>query len=160
MAFKFSKRSLDKLEGVHPDMVKLCHEAIKLTVYDFGITCGMRTLEEQIKLKKQGRSQTLKSKHLEGLAVDVLVYMDGEHTWDGAVYDEVADAFAQASRNFSIPVRWGGAWHINSIAQYNGTMEDATMAYTKLRSDQGRRAFFDGPHFELSAANVVAPEYE
>ena len=160
MAFKLSSRSLAKLEGIHPDMIKICMEAINLTKIDFGITCGMRTLAQQEELVRTKRSQTLKSKHLKGLAVDVVAYFGSEVSWDGAVYDDIADAFAQASRNLSIPVRWGGAWHINSISDYNDNMEAATNSYVDTRRRQGKRPFFDGPHFELSASNAVATEYQ
>ena len=50
MSFKLSNRSLGKLEGVHPDMVATVKRAIELTKVDFGITCGLRTVEEQKRL--------------------------------------------------------------------------------------------------------------
>ena len=64
MAFNLSQRSLDKLEGVHPDMVAVVKRAIELTDVDFGVTYGVRTLAEQKELYESGRSQTMKSKHL------------------------------------------------------------------------------------------------
>ena len=64
MSFKFSKRSLDRLKGVHPKLVEVCKMAIKTSDVDFGVTCGLRDMETQKKLKAAGRSQTLKSKHL------------------------------------------------------------------------------------------------
>jgi peptidoglycan L-alanyl-D-glutamate endopeptidase CwlK len=59
MAFKLSSRSLKKLEGVHPDMVDTVKRAIELTTVDFGVTYGVRTLAEQERLYKSGRSQTI-----------------------------------------------------------------------------------------------------
>ena len=50
MAFKLGKRSKQKLEGVHPDMVKVVETAIGLTKVDFGVTYGVRTVEAQEKL--------------------------------------------------------------------------------------------------------------
>ena len=50
MAFKLSERSLRKLEGVEKDLVNVVLEAIKLTKVDFGVTYGLRTLEEQKEL--------------------------------------------------------------------------------------------------------------
>ena len=47
MTFKLSKRSLSRLEGVNPDLVRVVHRAIQITPVDFGVTCGVRTLEEQ-----------------------------------------------------------------------------------------------------------------
>ena len=64
MTYKLSNRSLGKLEGVHPDMVATVKRAIELTKVDFGITCGLRTVEEQKKLVASGRSQTMNSKHI------------------------------------------------------------------------------------------------
>ena len=57
MAFSLSNRSKGKLEGVHPDMVSVVKRAIELTKVDFGVTYGVRTLEEQKKLYDSGRSE-------------------------------------------------------------------------------------------------------
>ena len=64
MTFRLSNRSLDRLEGVHPDLVETVKKAIDRTKIDFGVTYGVRSLEEQQRLFNMGRSQTLKSKHL------------------------------------------------------------------------------------------------
>lgn len=158
--FKFSNRSRQRMVGVHEDMVAVCERAIELTRVDFGITEGLRTLERQKELVEQRRSQTLKSKHLEGLAVDVAAYFGSDVSWDINVYDDIADAFVEASRELSVPIRWGGAWTVNDIAAYNGTMEMAHISYIDTKRDKNQRPFIDGPHFELSANNLVAPEYE
>ncbi len=50
MAYTLSSRSLDKLEGVNEDLVKVVKRAIELTKIDFGVIYGMRTLEEQKKV--------------------------------------------------------------------------------------------------------------
>ena len=63
MSFKLSQRSLDKLEGVHPDMVKCVTSAINYSKVDFGVICGMRTEAEQKELVAKGASKTMKSKH-------------------------------------------------------------------------------------------------
>lgn len=52
----FSKRSLDNLKGVHPNLVKVMSEAIKDTPYDFTITEGVRTVSRQQQLYAQGRT--------------------------------------------------------------------------------------------------------
>ena len=62
--FSLSKRSLSKLEGVHPELVNVVKLAITLTKVDFGVTYGVRTRAEQQELVKAGRSQTNKSYHL------------------------------------------------------------------------------------------------
>ena len=150
MAFKLSQRSLDRLEGVKPDLVKVVKRAIELTKVDFGVIEGMRTEERQKELVAKGASKTMKSKHLDGNAVDLMVYVDGRGCWELNLYDEVADAMRQAAIEEGVPVRWGCAWHIDNIEDYDGTMEDAMNAYIDLRRSQGKRPFLDGPHFELA----------
>lgn len=151
MAFKLSQRSLDRLMGVDERLVEITKKAIELTPIDFGVTCGLRDIETQKKLVAAGKSQTMKSKHIDGLAVDVVCYVAGEVCWESNVYDDVADAFKKAAQDLGVQgLRWGAAWHIPCICEYPGTMENAMMEYIDLRRSQGRRPFIDAPHFELN----------
>jgi peptidoglycan L-alanyl-D-glutamate endopeptidase CwlK len=120
MTFKLSQRSLDRMEGVDERLVAVAKAAIGHTKTDFGVICGLRTIGEQRELVAKGASKTMKSKHIEGRALDV-----------------------------GVAVRWGAAWHINDIREWDGTMEEAMNAYVDLRRSQGKRPFIDGPHFEL-----------
>jgi len=149
MSFSLSVRSNAKLNGVDPSLVAVTKRAIELTKIDFGVTFGMRTLEEQTALVAAGRSQTMKSKHLDGRAVDLMAYVDGEGCWELNVYDDLCDAMKEAAKELDIAVKWGAAWSEGDIRTYPGTAEDAMMKYIDLRRSQGRRPFIDGPHFEL-----------
>jgi len=156
MAFRLSQRSLDKLDGVHPEMVATVQKAIELTDVDFGVTYGVRTLEAQKELVATGRSQTMKSKHLiqgDGYshAVDLVAYFGSNVSWELNVYDNICDAMAQAAREVGCSIKWGAAWSEGDIRTYPGTAEDAMNAYIDLRRSQGRRPFIDAPHFELMA---------
>jgi len=149
MTFKLSQRSIDKMEGVDADLVAVTKRAIKLTKIDFGVIYGMRTIQEQEKLVAAGKSQTMKSKHLVGRAVDLMAYVDGKGCWELNVYDDLCDAMKEAAKELSVAIKWGAAWSEGDIRTYPGTAEDAMMAYVDLRRGQGRRPFIDGPHFEL-----------
>ncbi len=149
MAFKLSERSLGKLKGVDDTLVEVVKEAISLTKVDFGVTYGLRTLEEQQKLFDSGRSQTMKSKHLDGRAVDLVAYFGSDISWELNVYDDICDAMAEAARRHTLAVKWGAAWSEGDIRMYTGTAEDAMNAYVDLRRSQGRRPFIDAPHFEM-----------
>ena len=154
MGFKLSNRSKGKLEGVHPDMVAVVERAIELTKVDFGVTYGVRTVEEQEKLVASGRSQTMKSKHLiqdtgYSHAVDVVAYDGSDVVWEINVYDDICDAFKEAAIEHGVAIKWGAAWSEGDIRTYEGTAEDAMNDYIDLRRSQGRRPFIDGPHFEL-----------
>ena len=148
MSFKLSERSLSKLEGVDSSLVAVVKRAIELTKVDFGVIYGMRTVEEQEKLVAAGKSQTMKSNHLVGKAVDLMAYVDGKGVWELNVYDDLCDAMKAAAEELGTPVKWGAAWSEGDIRTYPGTAEDAMMKYIDLRRSQGRRPFIDGPHFE------------
>ena len=149
MAFKLSSRSEGRLEGINPKLIEVVKTAITLTKVDFGVTCGMRTVEEQEKLVASGASQTMKSKHLEGRAVDLVAYIGPNITWSLNKYDELADAMAEAARKKGVAIKWGAAWSVGDISKYSGSMEDAMNEYVDLRRSQGRRPFIDAPHFEM-----------
>ena len=154
MSFRLSQRSMDKLEGVHPAMTGVVERAIQITDVDFGVTQGIRTLDEQKANVAAGRSQTMKSKHLlqeDGFshAVDVVAYVGPNVSWELNLYDNIWDAFKQAAEETGAAIKWGAAWSEGDIRSYPGSAEDAMMAYVDLRRSQGRRPFIDAPHFEL-----------
>ena len=154
MSFRLSQRSMDRLEGVHPHMTAVVERAIQLTEVDFGVTQGVRTLDEQKANVAAGRSQTMASKHLlqdDGFshAVDVVAYIGPDVSWELNVYDDICDAFKEAAKEVGCSIKWGAAWSEGDIRTYEGSSEDAMMAYIDLRRSQGRRPFIDAPHFEL-----------
>ena len=149
MAYKLSTKSQERLMGVEPELKEVVYEAIKVTKIDFGVIEGLRTEEKQKQLVESGASQTMKSKHLEGRAVDLMAYIGGRGSWELNVYDEIADAMKEAATKVDVAVRWGAAWTVTDIREWEGTMEDAMNSYIDTRRSQGRRPFIDAPHFEL-----------
>lgn len=150
MAFKLSTKSIDRMSGVDPKLIRVVSRAIELTKIDFGVIQGIRTIEEQKELVAKGASKTMNSKHLTGDAVDLMAYIGSRGSWELNLYDDIADAMKQAAKEENVSIRWGAAWHINNIVEYNKTMQDATNEYVDLRRSQGKRPFIDGPHFELT----------
>ena len=154
MTFKLSRRSLDRLEGIDEGLQEVVKMAITLTKTDFGVVQGLRTRKQQEELVAKGASQTMKSKHLEGKAFDIMAYINGRASWELSVYDDLADAIKQAATTLSVPICWGAAWgtpqmpYPMDIRKWDGTMEEAMNAYIDLRRSQNRRPFIDGPHFE------------
>lgn len=121
MAYKLSRRSLERMQRVHPDLVKVVMLAIELTEVDFGVTEGVRTIERQRELFAKGASKTMNSRHLTGHAVDLVAYVGSEVRWDWPLYHKIADAMKRAANSLGVPIVWGGDW----------------------------KSFKDGPHFEL-----------
>ena len=66
--WQLSQRSLDRLKGVHPNLVKVVKRAIEISKYDFMVVEGLRTKETQAEYVKKGVSQTMNSRHNVGLS--------------------------------------------------------------------------------------------
>ena len=110
MSYTLSARSEQRLQGVHPDLVRVVRRALALSDVDFAILEGLRTSERQAQLVKAGASQTMRSRHLTGHAVDLGAVIDGEVRWDWPLYARIATAMKAAAAELKIPLEWGGDW--------------------------------------------------
>ena len=118
MTFRLSQRSLDRLVGVDDKLVAVVKRAIELTDIDFGVTEGLRTVARQEELVARGASKTMKSKHLDGLAVDLVAYLGPRVSWELNLYDNIADAMKRAASELAVPLKWGGSWTTNNICEW------------------------------------------
>ena len=148
MTFVLSQRSLSKMNGINNELHTVVCSAIKLSKIDFGVICGMRTETEQRALLEKGATTTMKSKHLTGDADDLMAYIGSRGSWELNLYDDIADAMKEAAIQERVGIRWGAAWNIPDIREWEGTMEEAMNHYIDERRAQKRRPFIDGPHFE------------
>lgn len=121
MTYELSKRSKDRLSGVHPDLVRVVEKAISISDIDFTVLEGVRSIARQEQLVKSGASQTMRSRHITGHAVDLGAYVAGQVRWDWPLYHKLADTMKKAADECNVPIEWGGDW----------------------------TSFKDGPHFQL-----------
>jgi peptidoglycan L-alanyl-D-glutamate endopeptidase CwlK len=119
--YKLGQRSRERLQGVHPDLVRVVERAIELTSVDFTVLEGLRTTERQKMLVAAGASRTMNSRHITGHAVDLGAYVDGQVDWSWPLYERIAEAMKLAAKELGVAITWGGDW----------------------------RTFKDGPHYEL-----------
>ena len=147
---KFSKKSKEKMKGVHPDLVKVLELAITYTKQDFSITEGVRTKQQQAIYVQTGKSQTMNSKHLvqrDGYshAVDVVPF---PVSGDLEKFYVIADAVEKAAEQLNVKIRWGGAWttFVNGI---DDNEKEMVQKYSANRRKLKQQAFIDAPHFEL-----------
>lgn len=149
--FKLGAKSLKELDGVHPDLVAVVRRAIALTVQDFAVLDGLRSVEEQKRMVASGASQTMDSRHLSGHAVDLVPWVNGKPRWEWGPIYRIADAVRIAARELQVPLRWGAAWDIDFTASQS-LPENIVSDYAARRRKAGKKAFLDGPHFELPKA--------
>lgn len=142
MTIILGAKSLARLEGVHPNMVKVVKRAAALSSQDFTVLEGVRTPARQKELYAQGRTKpgnkvtwTLTSNHFVnaktgyGHAVDLCPW---PIDWnDIAKFDAVSKAMFAASADLGIPIRWGVDWDRDGKPREKGES--------------------DSPHFELVA---------
>lgn len=103
-----SDRSMKNLEHVHPDLVKVVLKAAEDAAFE--VLEGWRALPRQRLLVAHGASQTLKSRHLTGHAVDLGALVAGVVEWHWPLYDELAAAMKTAAALAAVPLEWGGDW--------------------------------------------------
>lgn len=125
MSITLGQRSLQRLEGIHPAIVRMVKKAAAISDLDFTVLEGLRTVERQKQLVAKGASKTMKSRHLTGHAVDLGVMVDGEVRWDWPLYHKLAKIVKQAAKEEGVPIEWGGDW---------------------------KGGFVDGPHWQLPRA--------
>lgn len=155
MTYSLGAKSLTELDGVNPDLVRVVKRAIEITAVDFSVHDGIRTVEEQRRHVANGFSKTMKSKHLEGRAVDLVPFIEGKLRWWWPQIYQVAAAMHQAARELGVQVRWGTVWDRNLNDLAPGVAPDKLPEALKLEglaynvrhlgSD-----FPDGPHFEVA----------
>ncbi len=126
MSIILSQKSLTKLEGAHPDLVRVVKRAAALSSIDFTVLEVLRTPARQKELVAKGASKTLRSRHLPGAdgksrAVDIAPLDGGQVSWAWPVYHKLAPIIKQAAKDEGVPIEWGGDW----------------------------RTFKDGPHWQL-----------
>lgn len=126
MTIMLSQKSLTKLEGAHPDLVRVIKRAALISHIDFTVLEVLRTVGRQKELVAKGASKTMKSRHLPGAdgksrAVDIAPMDGGQISWAWPMYHALAPIIKQAARDEGVPIEWGGDW----------------------------RTFKDGPHWQL-----------
>jgi len=129
--YRFSSRSLDRLEYVDPILIKILKEGIKHSPYDFGIPRdgGFRTFRRQEELYARGRTTeqliekgivgiegrpdksritwTLKSMHMTGKAFDIYAYVDKQASWDLKYLEPIARHLQEVALKHGVVLNWG-----------------------------------------------------
>ena len=157
--YKLGKHSQQELEGVHPDLVRVIELAIQFSEQDFTVHDGIRSAEDQHGLHLSGASPYKDgyksiSKHQRqpednlGHAADLVPYIRGKLRWEWEPIYNIALAMRRASEELGIPIRWGGCWsRLDHDARHPRQMVED---YVARRRAQGKKAFNDGPHYELA----------
>ncbi len=107
----FSKRSRDRLNECHPDLIKVMELAI--TRYDFTVLCGHRGKEDQEDAFRRGCTKVHfpNSMHNKtpALAVDIAPY---PVDWnDTSRFTEMANVVKKCAEELGVTnISWGGDW--------------------------------------------------
>lgn len=142
--YSFSQESLDKMKKVHPKLVEVMKAAITNSPFDFRITAGARTAEEQFALYQKGRTlpgpkvtncdgKEFKSNHQikadgYGHAVDIFpcgVIENGAYRkftssegYDDKKLKLIADHILAVAKSKNINIEWGGNWKMHDTPHF------------------------------------------
>ena len=142
--FVLSENSLEKLNGVHPNVVNFIKELIKESQYDFKVTCGVRTAQEQNYEYQKGRSLLYDSNGNKlsngyGYAVDIAVLEKEKYTdkktgevrektvakWDYRYYKAIYDIAKTKGLIDKYGIVWGGNWKQKDLVHFQlGTADN------------------------------------
>ncbi len=101
---------------MHPDLIRVIIRALEISTIDFTVLEGVRSLDRQKVLYKQGATKTMRSRHLSGHAVDLapLIDIDGDGkldvSWHWPHYHTLAKAVKEAAEIEGVSLEWGGDW--------------------------------------------------
>lgn len=109
-AYAFGPRSEERLQGVHPDLVKIVRRALQLSPVDFSVSEGLRSLSRQRELFNAGKSRTMRSRHITGHAVDLYPVSKAGADWVRADFEQVVAAMKRAAADLGLPLECGHDW--------------------------------------------------
>ena len=155
--YRFGAASLKEMTGVHPGLVRVWNHAISISLVDFAVHDGLRTLAEQTEYVRAGVSTTMNSMHLPqpdgfGHASDLVPYVNGKLRWEWPPIYQIAEAVRASAVFQDVRIVWGGVWDrtLNDLPSGANNLEKEVQAYVSRRRRLGKRkVFIDGPHFQL-----------
>lgn len=107
---------MDKLSTCDPRLQLIIKRASETSRVDFGVSCGNRSIEDQQKVFKEGKSDidgiTELSKHnyLPSKAVDIFGYVNGKADYSIPVMCYLAGVIQAIAFDLGIPIRQGLNW--------------------------------------------------
>ncbi len=124
--YKFSKRSLQKLNTCTSSLQNLFNEVIK--DFDCTIVEGHRSKEKQNEYFDKGKSRIRypngKHNRYPSLAVDVAPYLNGSVSWDMRHCLYFAGVVMGTARMMGIKIRWGGDWDMDNEPMTDQDFQD------------------------------------
>jgi peptidoglycan L-alanyl-D-glutamate endopeptidase CwlK len=103
-------RDLNRLKGVHPDLIAVVVRAAEITAVPFTVLEGVRSAKRQKQMVAAGSSKTLKSRHLTGHAVDLAPLENNKPSWAWPLYYRLAPGVKTAAVEIGVEIEWGGDW--------------------------------------------------
>lgn len=113
--YYYNNRSIRNLSEVHPDLQKVAHCALKKSPVYFVVVDGLRTEAEHKANVEKGVSWAKRSRHQDGMAIDVAASIKGKITYQSDPYYAIAGAFYQCSDSLKIPIISGGEWRVKDL---------------------------------------------
>lgn len=111
--------SRSRMRGVNQALRYIVEDAARNADFFVGHNGGLRTPETQAALIASGASWTTRSKHLVGLAVDLVAWVDGAPAWGPrSVYERISAEMMRAATEARVFLIWGGSWKVQDLGHF------------------------------------------
>ena len=107
---ELSELSKKRLEGVDERLKAIVITCAERCPFPFNVSEGLRSEAKQREYVKQGKSRTMKSKHLIGKAVDLYPQSMDRTLIDWSRFEELANLMFQVAAEQGTGIAWGGNW--------------------------------------------------
>jgi len=157
MAYILGAKSLARLSGVHPDLVRVIKRAITISKVDFMVIEGVRSREQM--MINYGKGRTVAQLAAKGIPAKYANPSSGKVTWlanpFGSKHAIQKSGFAEAVDCLIAPYDWkeGPGWKLmNDAVQQASKLENVRVRWGRDWDEDGiigEKGETDGPHFEL-----------
>lgn len=127
---ELSELSRSRMKDVHPDLIKVVETAASNASFEILVVEGRRTVSRQKKLVAEGKSTTMRSRHLSGHAIDLCALVDGKLEWGKPYNRGVVELMKAAATEHDVNIEAGADW----------------------------RTFIDFPHYQLAWSDYPAQD--
>lgn len=149
MTITLGYRSLNRLEGVHPDLVRVAKKAALISADDFTVLEGVRSKEQM--WINWGKGRTVAQCNAKGVPAQYAQPGAAKVTWLNdplmSNHRKRSDGFGRAVDLAPFPIDWN---NIDRFRKLMETVEKAADLEDVNISSGGRWRKADWPHFELA----------
>jgi len=150
--FFLNDNSWELLENIDSRLSVVVQHAIGMSDIEFQVLEGRRTKAMHDALYTKGVTQdAIHSAHFYGMAVDLIVFIEGRTIIEVEPYRDVAQCMQYAAEHVGVPIQWGGCPQVEDLRGNRAFYEDLTNDFFDIcrNADLPKTPTINPHHFEI-----------